>query len=90
MYDTSNLCLSFIPPDAPAVRRIGRLVVRRVGVQEVDQRFTDMAETFNEQQQRHEAMVRHIRNVRQLYGCNHNDALTLAECLGKIREEHGK
>lgn len=59
-------------------------------MQEVDQRFTDMAETFNEQQQRHEAMVRHIRNVRQLYGCNHNDALTLAECLGKIREEHGK
>lgn len=59
-------------------------------MQEVDQRFTDMAETFNEQQQHHEAMVRHIRNVRQLYGCNHNNALTLAESLGKIREEHGK
>lgn len=90
-FETRLICVCLLfHPDAPAVRRIGRLVVRRVGVQEVDQRFTDMAETFNEQQQRHEAMVRHIRNVRQLYGCNHNDALTLAECLGKIREEHGK
>lgn len=80
----------FLPPDAQTVKRIGRLVIRRVCVPELDQRFSDMAETFNEQQERYEAMVRHIRNVRQTYGCNHNDTLALAECVGKIREEHGK
>ncbi|XP_073319667.1 uncharacterized protein [Pagrus major] len=62
--------------------------MRRVCVPELDQRFCDMAETFNEQQHRYEAMVRHIRNLRQIYGCNHNNSLALAECLGRIREEH--
>lgn len=57
---------------------------------ELDQRFSELAETFNEQHEGHEAMVRHIRNVRQIYGCNHNDSLALAECVGKIREEHGR
>lgn len=80
----------FLPPDAQTVKRIGRLVMRRVCVPELDQRFSDMAETFNEQQERYEAMVRHIRNVRQTYGCNHNDTLALAECVRKIREGHGK
>lgn len=72
------------------VKRTGRLVVRRVCVPELDQRFSEMAETFNEQHERYEAMARHIRNVRQIYGCNHNDSLALAECLEKIREEHGR
>lgn len=57
---------------------------------ELDQRFSDMAETFNQQQERYEVMVRHIRNLRQIYGCNHNDGLALTECLGKIIQEHGK
>ncbi len=57
---------------------------------ELDQRFSDMAETFNEQQERYEAMVRHVRNLRQIYGCNCNDTLALAECMGRIRDEHGK
>ncbi|XP_034560896.1 uncharacterized protein si:ch73-345f18.3 [Notolabrus celidotus] len=74
--------------DTQNVQRFGRLVMRRIGVPEFDQRFTDMAETFNEQQQRYESMVRHIRNLRQTYGCNHDDSLALAECVGKIREEH--
>ncbi|XP_059205526.1 uncharacterized protein si:ch73-345f18.3 [Centropristis striata] len=74
--------------DAQTVKRIGRLVMRRVCVSELDQRFTDMAETFNEQHERYEAMVRHIRNLRQSYGCNHNDTLALAECVGTIRDEH--
>lgn len=55
---------------------------------ELDQRFYDMAETFNQQQEHYEAMVRHIRNLRQCYGCNHDDTLTFAECVGKIRDEH--
>ncbi|KAL7381210.1 hypothetical protein ABVT39_002176 [Epinephelus coioides] len=74
--------------DAHIVRRIGKLVMRRVCVPELDQRFTDMAETFNEQHERHEAMVRHINNVRQIYGCNRNDTLTLSECMGRIRDQH--
>lgn len=78
------------PPDAQAGRRIGRLVMRRVGVPELDQRFSDMAETFNEQFEHYEAMVRHIKNVRQVYGCDHAGHLTLAECVGRMIDEHGK
>ena len=78
------------PPDGQTVKRIGRMVMRRVGVPELEQKFSDMAETFNEQQERYEAMVRHIRNLRQIYGCNHNDSLALTECVGRIRNEHGK
>ena len=76
--------------DAQTVKRIGRLVMRRVCVPELDQRFTDMAETFNEQHERYEAMVRHIKNLRQSYGCNNDDTLALAECVGSIRDEHGQ
>lgn len=57
---------------------------------ELDQRFSDMAETFNAQQESHEALVRHIRNLRQTYGCNQDDTLALTECVGRIRDEHGK
>ncbi|XP_010791853.1 uncharacterized protein [Notothenia coriiceps] len=74
--------------DAQTVKRIGRLVMRRVCVPELDQRFSDMAETFNEQHERYEAMVRNIRNLRQSYSCNHNDPLALTECVGMIRDEH--
>ncbi|XP_041665601.1 uncharacterized protein si:ch73-345f18.3 [Cheilinus undulatus] len=74
--------------DAQTVKRIGRLVMRRVGVPELDQRFSDMALTFNEQQERYEGMVRHIRNLRQTYGCNYDDSLALTECVGRIRDEH--
>ncbi|KAE8282090.1 hypothetical protein D5F01_LYC19484 [Larimichthys crocea] len=74
--------------DAQSVKKIGKLVMRRVCVPELDQRFSDMAETFNQQQERYEVMVRHIRNLRQIYGCNHNDGLALTECLGKIIQEH--
>lgn len=64
--------------------------MKRVGVQELDQRFSDLAETVNKQREHYEAMVRRIRNVRQIYGCNSNDTLALTECVMKIREEHGK
>ncbi|XP_071776291.2 uncharacterized protein LOC139927891 [Centroberyx gerrardi] len=74
--------------DAETLRRSGRLVMRRVCVLELDQRFSDVAETFNEQQGRYEAMVRHIINLRQTYGCNHDDTLFLSEGVKKIREEH--
>lgn len=70
-------------------KRTGRLVVRRVGVPELDQRFVDVAEAFNEQQHRYETMVRLISNLQQRCGCVHSGALALAECVGKIRDEHG-
>lgn len=68
----------------------GKMVMKRVGVQELDQRFSDIAETFNKQHEHYETMVRRIRNVRQIYGCNSNDTLALTECVMKIRGEHGK
>ncbi|XP_069032580.1 uncharacterized protein [Embiotoca jacksoni] len=74
--------------DEQTVKRIGRLVMRRVCVPELDQRFSDMAETFNEQQERYDVMVRHIRNLQQSYDCTHDDSLAFAECVGKIRDEH--
>nr|XP_020462470.1 uncharacterized protein LOC109963898 isoform X2 [Monopterus albus] len=76
------------PASTQTVKRIGRLVMRRVCVPELDKRFSDMAETFNEQQACYEAMVEHISNLQQAYGCAHSDTLSFAECVGKIREEH--
>lgn len=65
--------------------------MRRVCVPELDNRFLDMAETFNEQQECYEAMVRHIGNMRQTYCCTaDNDTLFFSECLAKIREEHSE
>ncbi|XP_053302172.1 uncharacterized protein si:ch73-345f18.3 [Pleuronectes platessa] len=79
-----------IPPasSAQTIRRIASMVMRRVGVPELDQRFSDVAETFNEQQQNYEAMVRHISSLRQNCDCGHSDTLAIAECVGKIREQH--
>ncbi|KAM4631395.1 uncharacterized protein ACJ7VT_000858 [Polymixia lowei] len=75
--------------DTETLRRSGWLVMRRVGVSELDQRFSDVAETFNKQQEHYEAMVRHIINLRQTYGCNHDNTLFLTECVKNIRAEHG-
>lgn len=80
----------FLFPDAQTVRQIGRLVMRRVCVPELDQRFSDMAEFFNEQQQRYESMTQHICNLRQSCNCTRDDKLTISECLGMIREEHSE
>ncbi|CAK6949567.1 uncharacterized protein si:ch73-345f18.3 [Scomber scombrus] len=74
--------------DAQTVRRIGRLVMRRVCVPELDQRFCDMAETFNEQQQHYESMAQHIYNLRQSCNCTHDDKLAISECVGMIRDQH--
>lgn len=49
-----------------------------------------MAEIFNEQHEGYEAMVRHISNLHQSCGCPHNNTLSLDECVGTIRDEHGE
>ncbi|XP_026156432.1 uncharacterized protein LOC113126565 [Mastacembelus armatus] len=73
---------------AQVVRRINNLVMRQVCVPELDKSFSDMAVTFNEQQECYEAMARHISHLQQTYGCAHDDTLTFAECVKKIREEY--
>lgn len=72
------------------VRRTGNLKMRRVNVPELDLRFTEMAETFNEQQEHHEAMVDHIRKLKQSCGSKDVHNLAFAECIGEIRKEHGE
>ncbi|XP_029369283.1 uncharacterized protein LOC115050560 [Echeneis naucrates] len=69
-------------------RRIGRLVIKHVGVPELDQRFSEVAETFNKQQEHYEAMAQHIRRLQQNCGFSCTDTLTFAECVGKLREEY--
>lgn len=86
LYVSLNYCVFVL--DVHSVN--GKLVIKRVSVPDLDQRFSDMAETFNKQHEHYETMVRHIKNVRQIYGCNNNNSLALAECVKKIREEHGK
>ncbi|CAL8294094.1 unnamed protein product [Merluccius merluccius] len=77
------------PPDAATRTHGGRLEMRRVGLSELDQRFSDVAETFHEQREHHEAMARCVAHLRQCYGCNHDNTLLLSDCLKKIRVEHG-
>ena len=63
--------------------------MRRVGLSELDQRFSDVAETFNEQREHYEALARCVAHLRQSYGCSHDNALLLSDCVNKIRDEHG-
>ncbi|XP_061663973.1 uncharacterized protein si:ch73-345f18.3 [Syngnathoides biaculeatus] len=74
--------------DAQHVQQTGRLAMRRLCVPELDLRFSDVAETFNELQERYESVVRHVRNLQKNCGCAHNDRLTIAESVDKISEEH--
>lgn len=73
--------------DAQGATRIGKLVMRRVNVPDLDRRFSDMAETFNEQQERYEAMVQHIKRLKQSCDCTQTETLSFAECVDKIRAE---
>ncbi|XP_054914785.1 uncharacterized protein si:ch73-345f18.3 [Poeciliopsis prolifica] len=73
--------------DAPTAKRSGKLVMRRVNVPELDQRFTDLAEIFNEQQEHYQAMVGHIRKLKQTYDSADVDNLAFAECIGAMRKE---
>ncbi|XP_057684365.1 uncharacterized protein si:ch73-345f18.3 [Corythoichthys intestinalis] len=70
------------------VQPTGRLMMKRVCIRELDLRFSDVAETFNELQERYEAIVRHVGNLHRNCGFAQNDRLLLSECIGKISEEH--
>ncbi|XP_061839236.1 uncharacterized protein [Nerophis lumbriciformis] len=70
-----------------ATKQTGRLVMRRVCVPDLDLRFSDLAETFNELQGRYESMIGHIGNLQKNCGCTLND-VNISHCVGKICEEH--
>ncbi|XP_053349086.1 uncharacterized protein si:ch73-345f18.3 [Clarias gariepinus] len=64
----------------------GRVTVRHVGVPDLDQRFTDFAETFNHQQEHYECMQEKRRALLYRYRCAPDSSLS--ECLQKIKDEH--
>ncbi|KAK6324171.1 hypothetical protein J4Q44_G00065100 [Coregonus suidteri] len=76
------------PQPAATVSRSGLLVPKRVGVIDLDQQFSDVALTFNQQQESYDAMKERIISLRCTYDCNNDSNLTLTECVRKIKEEH--
>lgn len=62
--------------------------MRHVGVPDLDQRFTDFAETFNHQQEHYECMQEKRRALLYRYRCAPDSSLS--ECLQKIQDEHGE
>ena len=85
-----NMCECLCFTDTQTQSRSGRLALRRVCVPDLDQRFSDTAETFNEQQERFEVMTQNIIKLRQAFGCNHDNSLSLTECVKRIRDEYGE
>lgn len=55
---------------------------------DLDQRFSDVAETFNEQQYRFETTVQVLHNLQKRYSCSQCGTLALSEVLRRIRDEH--
>ncbi|XP_016428400.1 uncharacterized protein LOC107755956 isoform X1 [Sinocyclocheilus rhinocerous] len=75
-------------PPRPAAndQRSGSFTARCVGVPGLDERFTDVAETFNKQQEHYESMKSKLQTLASRYHCPINDSLS--ECLRKIKEKH--
>ncbi|KAL0962038.1 hypothetical protein UPYG_G00334930 [Umbra pygmaea] len=72
----------------PTVSQSGPLVPKRVGVNDLDQRFSDVAETFNQQQESYDIMKEHITSLCRTFDSNNASSQSLTECVRKIREEH--
>lgn len=72
--------------DGHTGQRSGKLVMRRVGVADLDHRFSDVAETFNEQQHHFENTVHLLHKLQNRYSCC--ETLGLFDVLRKIRDEH--
>ncbi|MCJ8746129.1 hypothetical protein PDJAM_G00138140 [Pangasius djambal] len=73
-----------LPDDSQ--HRNDRITVRRVGVPDLDQRFTDFAETFKKQQEHYECMQEKWKTLMYRYRCAPDSSLS--ECLQKIKDEH--
>lgn len=83
-----SVCLCFL--DVAYLKQSGSLQMRRVNVPELDQRFADLAQTFNQHQECFERMVKGIRNLQKEYDCTRCDHMSLSECVGKIMKEWGE
>ncbi|ROI69374.1 hypothetical protein DPX16_14314 [Anabarilius grahami] len=68
------------------VKKADRFEARRVGVSDLDERFSDVAETYNKQHEDYETMKNKLQTVANRYKCPTNDGLS--QCLKKIKEQH--
>lgn len=64
----------------------GRFIAKHVEVPELDQRFIDIADTFNQQAEYHQAMGRCLERLKASYQCAAGSSL--ADCLQRMRDEH--
>lgn len=69
-------------------QKTGSLTARHVDVPDLDQRFEDVAETFNKQQENYKQMKEKLQCISHRYQLSTNDSLS--QCLKKIKEEHGE
>ncbi|KAJ7991621.1 hypothetical protein DPEC_G00285800 [Dallia pectoralis] len=73
---------------ATRVSRSGQLVQKRVGVNVLDQRFSDVADTFNQQHESYNVLKERITSLLCTFDCNHDSRLSLNECMRKIKKEY--
>ncbi|TRY72885.1 hypothetical protein DNTS_021703 [Danionella cerebrum] len=73
-------------PAAHVKVKSGRFVARHVGVNDLDERFQDAAETFNKQQENYEGMRDSLESLTLL--CRGTEEHSLSQCLRRIREKH--
>lgn len=64
------------------------LTFKRVSVPEIDTLFANIAETFSKQQDDCVALRKAIQSLKETYFCS--PANSLAVCIEKIKQEHGK
>ncbi|KAL7826870.1 hypothetical protein AOLI_G00320790 [Acnodon oligacanthus] len=76
------------PPSNGSVQRSGNVVARHVGIPDVDQRFADVVEMFNKQQEHYECMEEKRKTLMYRYRCSVDDSLS--DCLKKMKDEHGE
>ncbi|XP_056335843.1 uncharacterized protein si:ch73-345f18.3 [Danio aesculapii] len=74
------------PTTNDVVQKKGRYLARHVGIDDLDERFRDVAETFNKQQEDYETMKDTLENLANHYKCPPD--VSLSQCLKKIKQEH--
>ncbi|XP_002664081.2 uncharacterized protein si:ch73-345f18.3 isoform X1 [Danio rerio] len=74
------------PTANDAGQKSGRFLARHVGINDLDERFRDVAETFNKQQEHYETMKDTLQNLANHYKCPSKDSLS--QCLKKIKQDH--
>ncbi|KAK3532526.1 hypothetical protein QTP86_023749 [Hemibagrus guttatus] len=77
--------ISHLPPEG-FQNRSDRIIARRVGVPDLDQRFTEFAEMFNKQQENYECMRERLKTLMHHYRCAPDSSLS--DCLQQMKVEH--